>query len=335
MSFNFMAAVIICSDFKAQENKICHCFHCFPILPWSAGTRYHDLIFWMLSFKPTFSLSSFTVINRLLSSSSLSAIRVVSSAYLRSLIFLPAILIPACASSSLAFHMMYSAYKLNDQGDNIQHWCTPLQIWSQSVVPCPVLTVASWPEYRFLRQQVRWSGIPISWRILQFVVIHTVKGFSVLNKAKVDVFLELSCFFYDPLDVGNLISSSSAFSKSSLNIWKFMVHIPLKPGLENFKHDFIVWDACNCAVLWALFGIPFLWEFSIVCCDSHKDFSIVNDTEVDVFLEFSCFFYDPVDVGNLISGSLTFLNPAGTSGRSWFTYCWSLAWRILSVTLLA
>ena len=69
-------------------------------------------------------------------------------------------------------------------------------------------------------------------------MIYTVKGFSVINKAEIDVFLELSCFFYDPADVGNLISGSSAFSKTSLNIWKFMVHILLKPGLENFEHYF-------------------------------------------------------------------------------------------------
>ena len=80
--------------------------------------------------------------------------------------------------------------------------------------------------------------MPISLRILQFVVIHTVKGFGVVNKAEVDVFLKLSCFFDDPVDVGNLISGSSAFSKSSLNIWKFLVHVMLKPGLENFEHYF-------------------------------------------------------------------------------------------------
>ena len=72
----------------------------------------------------------------------------------------------------------------------------------------------------------------------QFVVIHTVKGFGIINKAEVDVFLEFSCFFYDPTDVGNLFSGSTAFSKSSLNIWKFLVHIWLKPGLENFEHYF-------------------------------------------------------------------------------------------------
>ena len=116
---NLMAAVTICSDFGTPQNKICHCFLCFPIyLPWSYGIRCHGLFFWMLSFKPAFSLSFFAFIKRLFSSSSLSAIRVLSSAYLRLLIFLPTILIPACASSSLAFHMKYSAYKLNKQGDN-------------------------------------------------------------------------------------------------------------------------------------------------------------------------------------------------------------------------
>ena len=72
----------------------------------------------------------------------------------------------------------------------------------------------------------------------QFVLIHTVKAFGIVNKAEIDVFLELSCFFDVPEDVGNLISGSSAFSKSSLNIWKFLVHVQLKPGLENFKHYF-------------------------------------------------------------------------------------------------
>ena len=123
------------------------------------GPNAMTLVFWMLSFKPTFSLSSFTFIKRLFSSSSLSAIRVVSSAYPRLLIFLPTILIPACASSSLTFLMMYSACKLNKQGDNIQPWHTPFPIWNQSVVPCPVLTVASWLACRFLRRQVRWVGL--------------------------------------------------------------------------------------------------------------------------------------------------------------------------------
>ena len=105
------------------------------------------LVFWMWSFKPTFSLSCFTFIKRVFSSS-LSAIRVVSSPYLKLLIFLPAILMAACASCSLAFLMMDSVCKLNKHGNNIQPWRTPFLIWNQSVLPCPVLTVASWPFAR-------------------------------------------------------------------------------------------------------------------------------------------------------------------------------------------
>ena len=204
------------------------------------------LVFWTLSFKLTFSLSSFTFIKRLFSSS-LSAIRVVSFAYLRLLIFIPEILIPACASSSPALLKMYSAYKLNKQSDNIQPWCAPFPIWNQSVVPCPVLTVASWPAYRFLRRQVTWFGMPISLRIFHFV----------------DVFLELSCFFNDPTDVGNLISGPSAFSKTSLNIWNFMVHILLKPGLENFEHYAAsVWDKTSAIVQFEHSGNALLWDWN-------------------------------------------------------------------------
>ena len=155
-----MAAVTICSDFGAQENRM-------SLLPLPPPTICHEvmggdvmiLVFWMLSFKPAFSLFSFTFIKTLFSSSSLSAIKVVSSAYLR-------LLIPACASSSPAFQIMYSTHKSNKQGDNIPiTWCTPFPILYQCVVLRPVLTVASWPTYRFLSRQVRWSGIPISLRI--------------------------------------------------------------------------------------------------------------------------------------------------------------------------
>ena len=121
---------------------------------------------------------------------------------------------------------MYSAYELNKQGDNIQPWCTPFPILNQSIVPCPVLTVVSWPVYRFLRRQVRWSGILIK-NLQQFVVIHILKGFHIVSEEEVVVFLEFPCFFYDPVYVGNLISGSPAFSKSSLCIWKFLVHILL------------------------------------------------------------------------------------------------------------
>ena len=97
----------------------------------------------------------------------------------------------------------------------------------------------------------------------QCVVIHTVKGFGIVSKAEIDVFLELSSFFDDPTDVGNLISGSSSFSKTSLKIWKFMVHVLLKPGLENFEHYLAsVWDECNCAVAWTFFGIAFLWDWN-------------------------------------------------------------------------
>ena len=219
-------------------------------------------VFWMLNVKPTFSLSSFTFIKRLFSSSSLSAVRVVSSAYLRLLIFLPAILILACVSSSLAFPVIYSSGKLNKQGHNTQPWHTPFPLWNQSVVLCLVLTVASWPAYRFLRRQVRWSGIPISWRIFHSLLWSTQSDFGIVNKAEINVFLELSCFFDDPTDVGNLISSSSAFSKSSLNIWKFMVYILLKSDLESFEHYFAsVWDECKCVVVWTFFGIALLWDW--------------------------------------------------------------------------
>ena len=89
-----------------------------------------------------------------------------------------------------------------------------------------------------------------------FLVIHTVKGFSLVNETEVDVFLELSSFFDDPTDVGNLMSGSSAFSKSSLNIWNFSVHVLLKPSLENFELFFAsIWNECNCAVVWI-----FLWH---------------------------------------------------------------------------
>ena len=91
----------------------------------------------------------------------------------------------------------------------------------------------------FLRRQVKWCGIPISLRIFYslffYSLIHTVKGFSAFNEAEVDVFLEFPCFFYDPMDVDNLISGSSAFSKSSLCMWKFLVHILLNPNLNGFE----------------------------------------------------------------------------------------------------
>ena len=126
--------------------------------------------------------------------------------------------------------------------------------------------VASWPAYRFLRRQVRWSGIPISLRIFLSLLWSTVKGFGIVNKAEIDVFLELSCFFYDPTDVGNLISGPSAFSKTSLNTLKCSIQVLLNHGLENFEHYFgSIWDECNCVVVWTFFGIAFLWDWNENC----------------------------------------------------------------------
>ena len=151
---------------------VCHSFHCFLIdCHEEMGQDAMILVFWMLSFKPAFLFSSFTFIKRLFISSSFSAIRMVSSAYLR-LILLPQSLFQHVLHPAQHFSLMYSAYKLN-KGDNIQPWHTPFPIWNQSVVPCPVLTVASWPAHRSLRRQVEWSGTPISLRIFHSLLWFT------------------------------------------------------------------------------------------------------------------------------------------------------------------
>ena len=120
-----------------------------------------------------------------------------------------------------------------------------------------------WKRWEY---QITW---PASWetsmqvRKQQFHVIPTVKVFGIVNKAEIDGFPELYCLFDDPVDIGNLIFGSSAFSKTSLNIWKFTVHVLLKPGLENFEHYFTsMWDECNCVVVWAFFSIAFLWDWN-------------------------------------------------------------------------
>ena len=122
-------------------------------------------------------------------------------------------------------------------------------------VPCPVLTVASWPAYRFFRRQVRWSGISISWRIFHSLLWSTQS--EAFMKSMKQMFLEFPCFFYDPTDVGNLIYGSSAFSKSSLYIWKFSVHVLLKPSLKDFEHYLAgMWNECNCTIEYSLV-LPF------------------------------------------------------------------------------
>ena len=209
-----------------------------------------------MKFKPDISLSYFTFIKRLFSSFSISAMRVVASAYLRIMIFLPAILIPACASSRWAFHITFSAYKLNKQGDNIQPLYTSFPIWNQSALPCSVLPVASWPAYRFFWRQVRSSDIPISLSFLQFVVIHTVKVFCMVNKSEVGVFLEFSCFFYDPTNVDNLISGSSPFQNPAwtYGISQFMYCLRL--AWINYSGS--MWNECSCVVVEDSFKSPFL-----------------------------------------------------------------------------
>ena len=118
------------------------------------------------------------------------------------------------------------------------------------------------PHYKQDALPYEPPGIPISWRIFQFVVMHTVKGVSLVNEAEVYVFLELSCFFYHLMDVGNLISSSSAFSKSSLYTWKFSVYTLSKPNLEDFENNLAsMWNECN-SVVWTFFGIAFLWDWN-------------------------------------------------------------------------
>ena len=132
---------------------------------------------------------------------------------------------------------MYSACKLNKQSDNTQPCHTSFSILNQSVVPCNNFCFLTHIQVSQEASKVVWYSHLFK-NFPQFVVIHIVKGISVVNDAEVDVFLELSCFFYDPANVGNLISGSSAFSKTSLNTWKFTFHILLKLGLENFEHYF-------------------------------------------------------------------------------------------------
>ena len=146
----------------------------------------------------------------------------------------------------------------------MQPWGTPFPILKQSVFPCLVLTVASWSACRFLRRQFRWSGIPISLKIFHNLLWATQStAFCIVNKAEVNAFLELTCISYDPTDGGHLISASSAFSKSNLNIWKFSVQILLIPILKYFECYLAnMWDECNCVVVWTFFGISFLWDWN-------------------------------------------------------------------------
>ena len=211
------------------------------------------LVSWVLSFKPRSSFSSFTFIKKLFSFSLLSAIRVVTTAYLRLLIFLLAILIPACASSSLAFHMkaewQYTA--LTYSFSNLEAVCC-----SMSSSNCFFFTCIQISQQA---GQVAWYSLLFKYFLLFFCDPHSqTLCFGVVGKADIGVFLELCCFFHDPADAGNLISGCSVFSKYSLNIWKFMVHVLLNPALDNFEHYFTsLWDECNWAGTWASLAFSF------------------------------------------------------------------------------
>ena len=176
--------------------------------------------------------------------------------------FLPPILIPACNSSSLAFLMMSSAYRLNKQGDSRQPCHTPFSILNQSVVQgsnCCFLTCiqASQETGKMICYSHFFKSFP------QFIMIHTVKGFGIVNETEVDVFLELPCFLYDPVNVSNLISGSSFFSKPSLDIWKFLMCIVLKPSMQDFKHDLTsMGDKYSCLMASTFFSTTLLgnWD---------------------------------------------------------------------------
>ena len=141
-----------------------------------------------------------------------------------------------------------------------------VQSEQQSVVPCPVITVASWPAYRFLRRQIRCPGNPSFSEFSTVCCSPQSQSLSCCQWSRNRCFLEFPCFLYDPKDVDNLTSVSSDFSKSSLYIWNFLVHILLKPSLKEFEHYLVsMWNGCNCSVVCTFFGIVFLGN-SILSC---------------------------------------------------------------------
>ena len=255
-----MAAATICSDFRAQEEEICHCFHCLPFyLPWSDdGTRCHDLSFFILGFKPALSLFSFTLIKKLFISSSLSAIR--GTTYLRSLMFLLPVLIPACNLSSPAFLVMCSVYRLNKQQTALS-WSflnsEPISCYISSANCCFLTHIQVSQETHEIVWYYLFKSFP------QFVMIHTVESFSTVIETEVDVFLEFCSIPYDPVNVGNLISGSSAFFKPSWDIWKFFIHIMLMPSVQDFRHNLTsMGDDCNFPMVKTFFSTILLgnWD---------------------------------------------------------------------------
>ena len=217
--------------------------------------------FWILSFSPAFSLSSLTSIQRLFSSSLTSALCVVSSACLRLVLaFLLAILTPVCASSSLACHMMHSVHRLNGQGDNIQPdvllpHLGPGRSSKSSCSYCFFTCI--WISQE--TGQVVWYSHLLK-DFPQFVVIHTVKGFSAVNEA--DVFLEFACFLHDQqmlaIDLWGFTSGSSSYCWRASSSMK---NILLKPSLKDFEHNLAgMWSEYNHTVIWAFFGTALLWD---------------------------------------------------------------------------
>ena len=186
----------------------------------------------------------------------------VSSAYLRLLIFFPTILIPAYALSSPTFCILHSAYKLS------RVTIYSLEVLLSEFCASPFFHDSSNGCLLTCKQVSQEAGKMVWYSHLfknfsQCVVIHTLNSFRVANEAEVDILLEFSWFSYDPIDVDDLISCSSAFYKSILNIWEFLVHVLLKPSLENFEHQFAsMWNECNCVVLWTCSGIALLWEWN-------------------------------------------------------------------------
>ena len=232
MCFNFMAAINISSDFGSQKNKVSTVSTVSPSICHEVmGLDAMILVLWMLTFKQTFSLSSFTFIKRLFSSSSCSAIR-------------------------------KKEKKESEVAQSCPTLCDPMDctLPGSSIHGIFQARILEWIAISFPRR----SSQPRGWTqasciVGRYFTVWGTREVFLVNKAEVNVFLKLSCFFYDPVDVGNLISDSSAFSKSSLNIWKFSVHVLLKPSLKNFEHyPDSIWNEHS--TVWTFFGNAFLWD---------------------------------------------------------------------------
>ena len=165
-------------------------------------------------------------------------------------------MIPSCESWAWCFAWYTSRVAIYSFDSFLsQFWTSPLfHVWFCCFLTCIQISQKA--------GKVVWYFHPFN-NFPQFVVTHTVKGFSIVNDAGGDVFLEFSCFLYDPTDVGNLISCSSAFSKSRLYIWNFLVHVLLKPSLKDIEHYFAsMWNEGNFSVIWTFFGIALLWDWN-------------------------------------------------------------------------